>query len=210
MNSSLQSNSSIFNNYIKKFRYLNAKIFIIGYYSSFFNLTIKLILTIKDFIKIKIKDENTKIFLRKIYNELYIRSFLRHKNTSNDKLDAFQKRFPEYIYFINTNEKIKLINRLNYSLNNKIEITIIIAAYNNLDITLNCLLSVLVLQTKLKYEIILIDDHSSMVDYTTFGFKFRVIRNDMNFGFIKSNNLASKKARGKFLFFLNNDTLINK
>ena len=210
MNSSLQSNSSIFNNYIKKFRYLNAKIFIIGYYSSFFNLTIKLIFIIKDFIKIKIKDENTKTFLRKIYNEFYIALFLKHKNTSNDKLDAFQKRFPEYIYFINTNEKIKLINRLNYSLNNKIEITIIIAAYNNLDITLNCLLSVLIFETKLKYEIILIDDCSSMVDYRTFDFKFRVIRNDRNVGFIKSNNLASKKARGKFLFFLNNDTLINK
>jgi GT2 family glycosyltransferase len=77
------------------------------------------------------------------------------------------------------------------------------------DLTLNCLLSILVFETKLKYEIILIDDHSSMVDYRTFGFKFRVIRNDMNFGFIKSNNLASKKARGKFLFFLNNDTIIN-
>jgi len=117
--------------------------------------------------------------------------------------------FPKYLARINNNEKIKLINKFIYPLNNKIEVTIIIAAYNNLEITLNCLISVLIMETKLKYEIILIDDHSSMVDYRIFGFKFRVIRNDINLGFIKSNNLASKKARGEFLFFLNNDTLIN-
>ena len=210
MSSPLQANISIFNNYIKKFRYLNAKIFIIDKFSSFFYLTIKLIFTTKDFLKIKITNKKIKNFLKKIYNKFNIELFLKIVCAANDKLEASEKKFPEYISFINTNEKIKLINRLNYSLNNKIEITIIIAAYNNLDITLNCLLSVLVFQTKLKYEIILIDDHSSIVDYRTFGFKFRVIRNDMNFGFIKSNNLASKKARGKFLFFLNNDTLINK
>ena len=210
MSSSLQANISIFNNYFKKFRYLYIKIFTKECFLLFFYLVVKSIFIAKNIINSKINDKNVKKILKKIYYKSFIELLFKKVLVNNDKLDTFQKRFPEYISTINTNEKIKLINTLNYSLNNKIEITIIIAAYNNLDITLNCLLSVLVLQTKLKYEIILIDDHSSMVDYTTFGFKFRVIRNDMNFGFIKSNNLASKKARGKFLFFLNNDTLINK
>jgi len=209
MNSSLQANISIFNNYLKKYKYLNLRVFIKNYFLSVTYIAIKLIFIIKNNLNQKL-DNNTKKIFKKIYYkigaEFILRKYLYGKN---NELNFFERNFPNYLSYINTNEKIKLINKLNYSLNNKIEITIIIAAYNNVDITLNCLLSILVFETKLKYEIILIDDHSSMVDYRTFGFKFRVIRNNMNFGFIKSNNLASKKARGKFLFFLNNDTLIN-
>jgi GT2 family glycosyltransferase len=210
MNSSLQANISIFNNYLKKYKFLNLRIFINNYFILFFQFTIKLIFTIKNIVNYKL-DNNTKKILKTIYYKTGIEFILKkYLHSKNSKLDFFERNFSNYLVYINTDEKIKLINKLNFSSNNKIEITIIIAAYNNLDITLNCLLSILVFETKLKYEIILIDDHSSMVDYRTFGFKFRVIRNDMNFGFIKSNNLASKKARGKFLFFLNNDTLINK
>jgi O-antigen biosynthesis protein len=209
MNSSLQANISIFNNYLKKYKYLNLRVFIKNYFLSVFYIVIKLIFIIKNILNQKL-DNNTKKFFKKIYYKTSIEFILRkYSYGKNNELNFFERNFPHYLAYINTNEKIKLINKLNYSLNNKIEITIIIAAYNNVDITLNCLLSILVFETKLKYEIILIDDHSSMVDYRTFGFKFRVIRNNMNFGFIKSNNLASKKARGKFLFFLNNDTLIN-
>lgn len=209
MNSSLQANISIFNNYLKKYKYLNLRIFIKNYFLSVVYIVIKLIFIIKNILNQKL-DNNTKKIFKKIYYKTGIEFILRkYSYGKNNELNFFEKNFPHYLAYINTNEKIKLINKLNYSLNNKIEITIIIAAYNNVDITLNCLLSILVFETKLKYEIILIDDHSSMVDYRTFGFKFRVIRNNMNFGFIKSNNLASKKARGKFLFFLNNDTLIN-
>jgi hypothetical protein len=209
MNSSLQANISIVDSYLKKNKFLNLKIFINNYFIVFFDILVKLIFTIKNSINYKF-DNNTKKILKKIYYKTGVEFILKkHLHSKNSKIGFFERNFYNHLNYINTDEKIKLINKLNFSSNNKIEITIIIAAYNNVDITLNCLLSILVFETKLKYEIILIDDHSSMVDYRTFGFKFRVIRNDMNFGFIKSNNLASKKARGKFLFFLNNDTIIN-
>jgi hypothetical protein len=209
MSAYLKNNLSIFDNYFKKRKFLQLEFFIKRSFILFFYTIIKLIFSFKNYLKIKL-DRNTKEILKKFYHKTEI-EYLFNKYLSNHytKLDFLEVNFPKYLAHINNNEKIKLINKFIYPLNNKIEVTIIIAAYNNLEITLNCLISVLIMETKLKYEIILIDDHSSMVDYRIFGFKFRVIRNDINLGFIKSNNLASKKARGEFLFFLNNDTLIN-
>lgn len=212
MNSSLQTNIIIFNSFLKKNKYLKIKFIILDYLSKIFEINVRLIFIVENFIKRKIiSHAKTKKILKEIYYTLGVKYILtKYIFTNLRGLSFLERNFTKSIYALPNSKKIELINQLNYSLNNKIEVTIIIAAYNNLDITLNCLLSVLVFETKLKYEIILIDDHSSMVDYRKFSFKFRVIRNDMNLGFIKSNNLASKKARGKFLFFLNNDTIIFK
>ena len=38
--------------------------------------------------------------------------------------------------------------------------------------------------------------------------KVRVVRSDRNLGFAGGNNLGIKAARGKYLFFINNDTLL--
>ena len=210
MNSSLQKNINIFEEILKKYKFIDLKIKCKIYIFTVLRFITILIWALKDFLNRKL-DHKIKKILKRIYHQLSISLlFNKYYNGSNKEIDLFEKNFPNFLTHINANDKIKIINKLNYSLNNKIEVTIIIAAYNNLDTTLNCLLSVLIFETKLKYEIILIDDCSSMVDYRTFDFKFRVIRNDRNVGFIKSNNLASKKAHGKFLFFLNNDTIIKK
>jgi GT2 family glycosyltransferase len=210
MNSFSEKNINIFKESLKKYKFLDLKIKYKIIIFTVLSFTTELIWIFKDILNKKLNDQIKEI-LKKIYRKSFISLlFRKYLHGRSREKDLFEQNFPTCLPHITTNDKIKLINKLHYSLNNKIEVTIIIAAYNNLDTTLNCLLSVLVFETKLKYEIILVDDCSLMVDYRTFGFKFRVIRNDRNIGFIKSNNLASKNASGKFLFFLNNDTIIKK
>lgn len=87
-------------------------------------------------------------------------------------------------------------------------VSIIIVNYNGLSF-LKRSIPTIKNQSYKNIEILLVDNNSS--DETIPFFKknypeIKIIRNKINFGFAKGNNLGAKKARGKFLFFLNNDT----
>lgn len=86
-------------------------------------------------------------------------------------------------------------------------VSIIIAAYNELDFTLRCVESVRRC-TAGDYEVIVVDDCST--DTTPETLKripnLVYIRNAENLGFLKTSNLGAKKARADILVFLNNDT----
>lgn len=91
-----------------------------------------------------------------------------------------------------------------------IDISIIIINYNNCDITKNCIESILKFTKNIKYEIIIIDNNStecSIENLRTLGDNISFIINKGNFGFAKANNQGAKIAKGKYLLFLNNDTL---
>ena len=91
------------------------------------------------------------------------------------------------------------------------QVSILILAHNNLECTMNCLYSIFKsVISDLKYEVLLIDNASSSDFIKTINKKFKgiiILKNDTNLGFSTAYNLAAKKAKGKFLFFLNNDTL---
>ena len=60
-------------------------------------------------------------------------------------------------------------------------------------------------------EVIVIDNASKADEATTIQQSYpqvRVIKSDKNLGFAGGNNLGIKAAHGKYLFFLNNDTLL--
>lgn len=64
-----------------------------------------------------------------------------------------------------------------------------------------------------RIEVIMADNASTddSVEYVKNNFKWiRIVQFDSNQGFCRSNNLAAEKAKGEYLVFLNNDTIVNK
>ncbi len=88
------------------------------------------------------------------------------------------------------------------------DVSIIIPAKDKFAITYHCIASLILAQNKASFEVILADDQSS--DETTAAEEIvenlRVVRNEQNLGFVKTNNKAVKQAKGRYICLLNNDT----
>src|SRR3990167_7996552 len=96
-----------------------------------------------------------------------------------------------------------------------IELSIILLSYNTALLTKNCIESIIKEASEdVKYEIIVFDNASS--DETASMMKalslkhdnIKFVQNKENLGFAKGNNHAVNHARGKYLLFLNTDTVI--
>lgn len=90
-------------------------------------------------------------------------------------------------------------------------VSIIIVNYNTCKMTMECIDSVLFYTTGITYEIIVVDNASSDNSASTISQKYtqvKVLSSPKNLGFGGANNMGVKSARGKFLFFLNSDTLL--
>ena len=92
---------------------------------------------------------------------------------------------------------------------NAIQLSIITINYNGLKNTCE-LIDTLPLEDK-SIEVIVVDNASAQDEATTIEEQYpqvKVIRSKENIGFAGGNNLGIKAAQGKYLFFLNNDTLL--
>lgn len=91
------------------------------------------------------------------------------------------------------------------------EVSIIIPAYNKLVYTLNCLKSICQ-NTDGDYEVIVVDDASGDDTYPVLSKieNLRLLKNKRNAGFIESCNRGAKTSKGKYILFLNNDTMVTK
>ena len=90
-------------------------------------------------------------------------------------------------------------------------VSIIIPIYGKWEYTLQCLYSLFInLPTQFGVEVIVVDDCSKDQSFSLLkkiqGIK--LLRNDVNQGFIKSCNAGALVAQGEFVCFLNNDTVI--
>ncbi len=90
-------------------------------------------------------------------------------------------------------------------------VSIIIPVYNEILHTYNCLRSLAeTLDETLPYEVIVIDDHSQDNTQAVLaqiqGVQYYI--NEENLGFIDACNRGASLAKGKYLFFLNNDTVV--
>lgn len=90
-------------------------------------------------------------------------------------------------------------------------VSVIIVNFNTSTLLRNCLNSIYKHTHDVQYEIIVVDNASidGSVDMIRTDFPDVIlIESDKNLGFGRANNLAVKKARGKYLFFLNSDCLL--
>ncbi len=93
-------------------------------------------------------------------------------------------------------------------------VSIVIPVWNNLELTHNCLKSILLNTSGCDYEIIFVDNGSTDItrDYLE-NLNYKNIKKiflDQNIGFVGACNSGAKLASGKYLLFLNNDTEVQK
>jgi len=99
---------------------------------------------------------------------------------------------------------------IEFPVHEQVEISIIIPVFNQFRFTQASLASLQEHQGPERFEVIIVDDCSTDVTAEAVPRMPGVVylRNETNSGFITSCNRGAKKARGKYLVFLNNDTLV--
>jgi GT2 family glycosyltransferase/glycosyltransferase involved in cell wall biosynthesis len=90
-------------------------------------------------------------------------------------------------------------------------VSIVIPVFNKFSYTYDCLKSILDTLPRESFEIIIADDCSTdetLLCSLVFTGAVRVVRNARNQGFVRTCNAGAAAARGQYLLFLNNDTLM--
>lgn len=87
-----------------------------------------------------------------------------------------------------------------------IDLSVIVVNYNTKKITLECINSVRKFTKNINYEIIVIDNASA--EKFPKSRNYKLITNSSNVGFGGANNQGIKAAKGRYVLFLNSDTIL--
>lgn len=103
------------------------------------------------------------------------------------------------------------------NLQEKVDLSMVIPSYNTKDLLADCISSIAQNPpTKQSFEIIVVDNASSdgtvemLHRLSSKDLKLKIISNKKNLGFARAVNQGWKKAQGKFVLFLNSDTMVKK
>lgn len=91
-----------------------------------------------------------------------------------------------------------------------IDVSICIVTYNSQDFIEACINSIKEKTASVKYEILVIDNNSndSTISKIEKLSDIKLIKNTSNLGFARAANIISKEAKGKYILFLNPDTIL--
>ena len=86
-----------------------------------------------------------------------------------------------------------------------VDVSVIIINYNTLQLTDNCIRSIIEKTTEVTYEIILVDNASTdgSIGFFQKDKRVKFIQSPVNLGFGKANNLGYEYSQGKYIFLLN-------
>ncbi len=96
----------------------------------------------------------------------------------------------------------------------KIDLSIIIVSFNTRDLTIQCIESIFNHVEHISFEVIVVDNASkddSEKQISNFKFpvsNFKLIANKENVGFSRANNIGVKHSSGRYVLFLNSDTVV--
>ncbi|MEP6342276.1 MAG: glycosyltransferase, partial [Maricaulaceae bacterium] len=119
---------------------------------------------------------------------------------------------PSQLSLLPHTQEIKVSSEINFTFQ-KTEnpiISIILPVYNEISQTIACLQSIYKQNVSVEYEVILADDcspdpyHSILKDIVG----LRYFRNKENLHFLQNCNQNARHARGEYIVFLNNDTIV--
>jgi GT2 family glycosyltransferase len=91
------------------------------------------------------------------------------------------------------------------------QVSIIIVNYNTRELLYNCLQSIYQQVNNIEFEVIVSDNGSTDGSVDMIKDKFSsviLLENNSNIGFGAANNKALKLAKGKYIFYLNSDTIL--
>ncbi|MGD9849841.1 MAG: glycosyltransferase [Nitrospirales bacterium] len=132
--------------------------------------------------------------------------FLRTKNIIYQKYDAYFQDLPHLIP-LRDQELEKLQRRTTQP---GFDCSIVIPVFNEVKLTQQCLDHLSESITDVSYEVIVVDNASTDGTATylsSLGGDIQILRNQENLGFAKACNQGAAVAKGKYLVFLNNDTI---
>ena len=102
------------------------------------------------------------------------------------------------------------VESIRFPAHETVEVSVIIPVFNQFQFTHACLASLQTTEERSAFEVIVVDDCSTDETAELVPRMQGVVylRNEKNSGFIFSCNRGAAPARGKYLFFLNNDTIV--